>query len=63
MRGLCSLGMTSVILTSGTLSPMGTFASELRTAFPVRLENKHVIQPSQVRITAQFGSLGFIVTG
>lgn len=48
MRNLCKEELTSVIITSGTLSPMGTFASELKTGFPVQLENKHVIKPSQV---------------
>ncbi|KAI8388666.1 uncharacterized protein BYT42DRAFT_491310 [Radiomyces spectabilis] len=38
----------SVILTSGTLSPMDTFARELETDFPIRVEAKHVIDSSQV---------------
>ncbi|KAI8327937.1 hypothetical protein EDC96DRAFT_453025, partial [Choanephora cucurbitarum] len=38
----------SVILTSGTLSPLSTFASELDTEFTGQLEANHVIQPSQV---------------
>lgn len=33
----------SVILTSGTLSPMDSFAGELGTDFPVRLEANHVV--------------------
>lgn len=37
----------SVILTSGTLSPMMTFASELRTMFQIQLEAEHVIPLSQ----------------
>ncbi|KAI9316736.1 helicase C-terminal domain-containing protein [Dichotomocladium elegans] len=40
----------SVILTSGTLSPLNTFASELQTEFPIRLEANHVIDKSQVWI-------------
>ncbi|KAI8144490.1 helicase C-terminal domain-containing protein [Fennellomyces sp. T-0311] len=40
----------SVILTSGTLSPLDTFASELETPFPIRLEANHVIEKSQVWI-------------
>ena len=36
------------MLTSGTLSPMASFASELRLPFPVRLENPHVIGSNQV---------------
>lgn len=38
----------SVILTSGTLSPMDSFASELDTPFPIRLEARHVVQGEQV---------------
>lgn len=37
----------SVILTSGTLSPMSSFASELDMSFPVRLEAAHVIDVSK----------------
>lgn len=37
----------SVVLTSGTLSPMESFASELETAFPIRLEASHVIDTSK----------------
>lgn len=38
----------SVILTSGTLSPMRSFAAELQLEFPIRLENAHIVDPSQV---------------
>ncbi|RUS20706.1 hypothetical protein BC937DRAFT_94556 [Endogone sp. FLAS-F59071] len=38
----------SIILTSGTLSPMESFASELQADFPIRLEANHVINSSQV---------------
>ncbi|KAJ2963471.1 hypothetical protein NQZ79_g1500 [Umbelopsis isabellina] len=38
----------SVILCSGTLSPMNGFATELQTDFPIRLETNHVIDPSQM---------------
>jgi hypothetical protein len=37
-----------VLLTSGTLSPMDSFAHELQLKFPVVLENPHVISPEQV---------------
>uniref|UniRef100_A0AAV1VND3 Helicase ATP-binding domain-containing protein n=1 Tax=Peronospora matthiolae TaxID=2874970 RepID=A0AAV1VND3_9STRA len=33
----------SVILTSGTLSPMGSFVGELGVDFPIRLEANHVV--------------------
>lgn len=37
-----------IILTSGTLSPMATFSSELGVKFPIQLEANHVIANSQV---------------
>lgn len=42
------LGVRSIILTSGTLSPMKSFAYELQTNFQIELENDHVINSSQV---------------
>ncbi|CBZ23762.1 putative helicase [Leishmania mexicana MHOM/GT/2001/U1103] len=38
----------SVLLTSGTLSPLDQFAAELGMEFQVRLKGNHVIQPDQV---------------
>ncbi|XP_043910473.1 Fanconi anemia group J protein isoform X2 [Protopterus annectens] len=38
----------SIILTSGTLSPMGSFSSELGVKFTIQLEANHVINKSQV---------------
>jgi hypothetical protein len=40
----------SVIFTSGTLAPLNTYASELDTIFPVKLENDHVIDHSRVLV-------------
>lgn len=48
MRELKSLGVRSVVLTSGTLSPMDSYAAELQLPFPIRLENSHVIDRDQV---------------
>ena len=48
MRALKEKGARCVVLTSGTLSPMSSFASELSLPFPIRLENPHVIAPDQV---------------
>eukprot|EP00045_Choanoeca_perplexa_P015533 m.196481 g.196481 ORF g.196481 m.196481 type:complete len:1095 (-) comp17014_c0_seq2:50-3334(-) len=48
MQGLLSEGVASLILTSGTLSPLNSFASELMTDFRITLENPHVIQSNQV---------------
>ena len=44
MSSLCRC----IVLSSGTLSPMDTFASELGTPFPISLEANHVIKKSQV---------------
>ena len=41
----------SIILTSGTLSPMDSFADELRTTFGVQLENQHAIDRSQLMVS------------
>uniref|UniRef100_A0A667WFM7 DNA 5'-3' helicase n=1 Tax=Myripristis murdjan TaxID=586833 RepID=A0A667WFM7_9TELE len=38
----------SIVLTSGTLSPMGSFSSELGVQFSIQLEASHVISKSQV---------------
>ncbi|RKO90499.1 hypothetical protein BDK51DRAFT_34964 [Blyttiomyces helicus] len=48
MRSLVEPGVRSVILASGTLSPLESFATEMGIPFPIRLENPHVISPSQV---------------
>lgn len=39
-----NLGVRSIILTSGTLSPMASFKEDLRLPFPIELENPHVIR-------------------
>ena len=38
----------SVVVTSGTLSPLETFASELGTEFPISMEMSHVISKERV---------------
>ncbi|CAI0422813.1 unnamed protein product [Linum tenue] len=48
MEEFSKRGVGSIILTSGTLSPMESFAQELRLNFPVRLENPHVISSNQI---------------
>ena len=40
---LCELVVKSLLLASGTLSPMDSFASALRAPFPGRLESPHDI--------------------
>ncbi|XP_064612486.1 LOW QUALITY PROTEIN: Fanconi anemia group J protein homolog, partial [Liolophura sinensis] len=44
----------NIVLTSGTLSPMSSFSSELGMSFPIQLEANHVIKDSQVWV----GSIG-----
>jgi len=48
MQRLAKLGARSIILTSGTLSPLSAFQEEIGLPFPVQLENKHIITASQV---------------
>ncbi|KAJ9568362.1 hypothetical protein OSB04_004328 [Centaurea solstitialis] len=48
MEEFAKKGVGSIILTSGTLSPMDSFAEELKLEFPVRLENPHVISDNQL---------------
>lgn len=43
-----SHSVKTIVLTSGTLSPMGSFSSELGVKFSVQLEANHVINKSQV---------------
>ncbi|XP_049633062.1 regulator of telomere elongation helicase 1 [Suncus etruscus] len=48
MRELVVRGARTIILTSGTLSPVSSFAQEMQIPFPVCLENSHVIGQHQV---------------
>ncbi|KAF0930040.1 hypothetical protein E2562_027211 [Oryza meyeriana var. granulata] len=48
MEEFLKLGVRSIILTSGTLSPLDSLAMELNLEFPVRLENPHVIASDQI---------------
>ncbi|KAJ1653340.1 Fanconi anemia group J protein [Dispira simplex] len=38
----------SIVLTSGTLSPLNTFMAELQTKFPITLEANHIIDHNQL---------------
>lgn len=44
MEEIKKLGVRSLILTSGTLSPMDSFREDLKLPFTVLLENPHVIK-------------------
>ncbi|KAA8591225.1 hypothetical protein FQN60_002168 [Etheostoma spectabile] len=48
MQDLENQGVRCIILTSGTLSPLSSFTSEMRINFPVSLENRHVIERDQI---------------
>ena len=49
LRAVASAGARSLLLTSGTLSPLPALAAELSPlAFPVTLENPHVVPDSNV---------------
>ena len=47
---LRELNPRSIILTSGTLSPMDSTASELKNPFPIRIECPHVVDKQQVLV-------------
>ena len=51
----------SIILTSGTLSPLTSFASELGLTFPIQLETNHVISESQVGV-ATYTNVTYVCT-
>jgi regulator of telomere elongation helicase 1 len=51
MQRLMNEGVYSIILTSGTLSPISALISELNIKFKVKLENKHVVKKEQVYIS------------
>lgn len=40
--------LRSVILTSGTLTPLSSFATEFNATFPIRLENSHIVKKWQI---------------
>jgi regulator of telomere elongation helicase 1 len=44
LEELVTLNLRSMIITSGTLSPMGAMKEDLRIPFNVELQNPHVIQ-------------------
>ena len=50
MKQLAELGPRSILLTSGTLSPMESFQAELGIEFNQKLENPHVIDHKQVSV-------------
>ena len=59
MRQLAAMHVRSVLLTSGTLSPLDSFAHELQLPFRISLENPHVVDPSQVCHSVLYTAEGF----
>lgn len=56
MRRLVEAGVRSLLFTSGTLSPLPSFAAELGITFAHRLENPHVINPQRQLMVGVFAS-------
>lgn len=52
LKQLKGLGVRSLLLASGTLSPMGALKADFDLPFPIELENKHVIRNSQIWVSA-----------
>ncbi|PFX28485.1 Regulator of telomere elongation helicase 1 [Stylophora pistillata] len=50
MIDLMSYGVRTVVLTSGTLSPLESFRAEMQISFPIQLENPHVIERHQMMV-------------
>lgn len=50
MLDLQDLGIRSIIITSGTLSPMKSYSLELGLKFPVQLENPHIVKKNQIHV-------------
>jgi Fanconi anemia group J protein len=44
-------GARAVVLTSGTLAPLSSFASELGVAFPIRMEAPHCVDMDRQVLT------------
>jgi Rad3-related DNA helicase len=59
MEELKKLGIRSIVLTSGTLSPLDAFKEDMKIKFPITLENPHVINSNQIWVGAlAVGSTG-----
>jgi Rad3-related DNA helicase len=50
MQQLLDEGVRSIILTSGTLSPLRPFISEIGIEISVQLENPHIISEKQIYV-------------
>lgn len=52
LEELKKVGVGSILLTSGTLSPLGAFQVDMKVPFGVQLENPHVIDSNQFWVGA-----------
>ncbi|EEC51330.1 predicted protein, partial [Phaeodactylum tricornutum CCAP 1055/1] len=50
MEELASLNVRSIIVTSGTLSPLPSYSMELGLNFPHTLENPHIVSDNQIHV-------------
>ena len=50
MEELAALNVRSILVTSGTLSPLPSYAMELGIPFPHTLENPHIIRENQIHV-------------
>lgn len=50
MEELANLNVRSILVTSGTLSPLPSYSMELGLPFPHQLENPHIISPRQIHV-------------
>lgn len=52
LKELVSLGVRSVVITSGTLSPLDTLKDDFKIPFSIELQNPHIISPQQILVSA-----------
>lgn len=50
MEELAGLNIRSILVTSGTLSPLPSYSLELGIPFPLTLENPHIISKEQIHV-------------
>lgn len=57
MQKLKEMNPKTIILTSGTLSPMEDLETDIGIEFPIKIQNNHVIAPERVlpRIISKIG--------
>jgi Rad3-related DNA helicase len=59
MKKLRDMKPKTIILTSGTLSPMEDLETDIEIEFPIKIQNNHVIAPDRVlpRIISKAGQI------